>query len=240
MQYPSPLKSARLIKRYKRFLADVRRPDGSEFTLHCPNTGSMRHCAEPGSRIWYSTSDNPKRKYPCTWELVELDLKEPKVEGIACIHSNKANTLVREGIESGLIKELQGYATLATEVKYGRENSRIDLLLSDPEKPDCYIEVKSVTLAMGGGLGLFPDAVSTRGSKHLRELIEMARGGQRAVLLFCVQHSAIDRVAPAADIDPEYARTLREAHTAGVEVLAYGASLSPEEVRLSHRLQVEL
>ncbi len=240
MHYRPALQPAELIRRYKRFLADVRLPDGQELTVHCPNTGSMRHCAEPGSRIWYSTSDNPKRKYPHTWELVELNLQEPKVQGIACIHSNKANTLVREGIENGLIQELQGYATLATEIKYGRENSRIDLLLSDREKPDCYIEVKSVTLAMGDGLGLFPDAVSARGSKHLRELIEVARGGARAVLLFCVQHSAINRVAPARAIDPAYADTLEEARQNGVEILAYGAELSPEAVVLSRKLEVVL
>lgn len=240
MKYPAPLKPATLLKRYKRFLADVELPNGEQITLHCPNTGSMRHCAEPGSRIWYSTSDNPKRKYPCTWELIELDMQAPTVKGIASIHANKANTLVAEAIDEQIITELTGYTTVRSEVKYGQENSRIDLLLSAPNLPDCYVEVKSVTLAMGEGVGLFPDAVSLRGQKHLRELIEVVHAGQRAVLLFCVQHSAITQVSPAIEIDPAYTQLLQQAQAEGVEILAYGAQISPSEIKLTHPLAVKM
>ncbi|ARN73483.1 DNA/RNA nuclease SfsA [Oceanicoccus sagamiensis] len=227
-----PLLKATLIKRYKRFLADVVLDSGETLTAHCPNTGAMTGCAEPNSTVWLSTSDNPKRKYPNTWELVQTPENH-----MACIHSAKANDLVKEAIESGVITELQNYDSIRTEVKYGAENSRIDLLL-ESDKQQCYIEVKSVTLLLDNGLGVFPDAVSERGRKHLRELIEMVQQGHRAVLFFCVQHSGIERVAPADAIDAKYGDTFREALAAGVEVLAYGAEVSVEEICLSHVLPV--
>ncbi|MDG1772573.1 MAG: DNA/RNA nuclease SfsA [Oceanicoccus sp.] len=226
------LVKARLIKRYKRFLADVILESGEQVTVHCPNTGAMTGCAEPGSKVWLSTSDNPKRKYSNTWELVQTPENY-----MACIHSAKANDLVKEAIEAGVIKELQGYDSIRTEVKYGKEKSRIDLLL-ERDAQQCYIEVKSVTLLLDGSLGVFPDAVSDRGRKHLRELIEMVQQGHRAVLFFCVQHTGIKRVAPADAIDQKYGDTFREAIAAGVEVLAYQADISPDLICLHRPLPI--
>mgnify|MGYP006112675241 CR=1 FL=1 len=231
MNLPTLIK-ATLIKRYKRFLADVTLESGEPITVHCPNTGAMTGCAEPDSTVWLSTSDNPKRKYPNTWELVKTPANH-----MVCIHSAKANNLVKEAIESGIIKELQGYDTLRTEVKYGEEKSRIDLLLESGDK-QCYIEVKSATLLLDNDLGVFPDAVSDRGRKHLRELISMVKQGHRAVLFFCVQHTGICEVAPADTIDPKYGDTFREAIAAGVEVLAYGAEITPVYIRLNKALPV--
>jgi sugar fermentation stimulation protein A len=228
----SPLTPATLIKRYKRFLADVELDGGETITVHCPNTGAMTGCAEPGSRVWLSLSDNPKRKYPYTWELVETIAGD-----WACIHSVKANALVKEAIEGGIVDVLSGYDRIRTEVKFGAENSRVDLLL-DSGGDQCFVEVKSVTLLLRETLGVFPDAVSERGRKHLRELIEMKRQGHRAVLFFCVQHSGIESVAPADLIDPRYGETFREALAAGVEVLAYGASISPQAFLLENALSV--
>jgi sugar fermentation stimulation protein A len=228
----NPLTPATLIKRYKRFLADVELDGGETITVHCPNTGAMTGCAEPGSHVWLSLSDNPKRKYPYTWELVETIAGDR-----ACIHSVKANTLVKEAIEEGIVEALSGYDRIRTEVKFGAENSRVDLLL-DRGGDQCFVEVKSVTLLLKEGLGVFPDAVSERGRKHLRELIEMKRQGHRAVLFFCVQHSGIERVAPADLIDSRYGETFREALAAGVEVLAYGASISPQAIMLEKALPV--
>lgn len=219
-----------MIKRYKRFLTDVTLADGEQETVYCPNTGSMLNCAESGRPIWLSRSDDPKRKYRYTWQLIE-----PEVGQFACIHSALANQLVREGIEQGVIRELAGYDSLRTEVRYGQEKSRIDLLLERGEER-CYVEIKSVTLHVGQGLGLFPDAVSARGAKHLRELMEMKKSGSRAVLFFCVQHTGIEQVAPAHQIDREYGETLRKAVAAGVEVLAYGVDINPSAIRINREL----
>mgnify|MGYP001097167677 FL=1 len=204
MLFTPPLQSAILIKRYKRFLADVMTPDGRELTLHCPNTGAMTGCAAPGDTVWYSTSDNPKRKYAHTWELTET------VEGATiCVNTLRANTLAKEAILAGKIPELVGYNTLKSEVKYGDESSRIDILLQADDRQNCYIEVKSVTLAEKE-YGYFPDAVTERGQKHLRELMSVAAAGDRAVILFAVLHSAIDRFSPAHHIDARYAQLLIE------------------------------
>ncbi|MFT4798417.1 MAG: sugar fermentation stimulation protein A [Candidatus Azotimanducaceae bacterium] len=236
MKFATPLQSGKLVRRYKRFLADIESAEGKEFTIHCPNTGSMKNCAEPGFDVWFSHSDNPKRKYANTWELA----KDHHGNMIG-INANLANKLVKEAILSGVIVELAGYDLVQSEVKYGVENSRIDLLLTGENRPKCYVEIKSVTLldnhpdrdTNGKGRGLFPDAVSTRGQKHLRELAEVARHGERAVLVFCVQHSGIVSVAAAAEIDPEYAASLIQARQAGVEVLVYGCDLSPTEIRVA-------
>lgn len=225
----------RLIQRYKRFLADVELADGSVITAHCPNTGSMKNCATPGSRVWLHDSQNPKRKYPLGWELVEV---EPGA--LACINTGRANGLVREGIEQGVVSQLQGYAGIRSEVKYGAENSRIDLLLQGEGLPDCWVEVKNVTLLEDNGWGSFPDAVTARGAKHLRELMAMVAQGDRAVLLFCVPHGGIERVRPADHVDPKYGQLLREAAQAGVEVLAYGAVPAPGELTLSRQLDIDL
>ncbi|MEE8057238.1 MAG: DNA/RNA nuclease SfsA [Pseudomonadales bacterium] len=236
MQLP-PLIKATLIKRYKRFLADVTLETSEQLTVHCPNTGAMTGCAEPNAPVWLSTSDNPKRKYPQTWELVQTPAGY-----MVCIHSAKANDLVKEAIERDLIAELIGYDSVRSEVTYGEENSRIDLLLSNDKahgfKERCFIEVKSVTLLLEEGVGVFPDAVSDRGRKHLRELITMVQRGHRAVLFFCVQHTGIARVAPADAIDAKYGETFREALEAGVEVLAYRAKVSPESIELIEVLPV--
>lgn len=221
-----------MIKRYKRFLADVEMADGEVLTVHCPNTGAMTGCAEPGSMVWLSTSNNPKRKYAHTWELLKVD------NNMVCVHSSRANALVLEAIENEWVQELSGYDSIRTEVKYGDEGSRIDLLLANTAtQAQCYVEVKSVTLLMdGSGLGIFPDAVSDRGRKHLRELMVVAEQGHRAVLFFAVLHTGIVSVAPADAIDGKYADTYREAIAAGVEVIAYGAEITSDKIRLRHRL----
>lgn len=234
MQFSLPLQEALLVRRYKRFLADLENADGTQFTAHCPNTGSMAACAEAGSRAWYWDSENSKRKYPCTWELVEV-----AGQYMACINTQRANGLVVEAINNGVIKELQGYNELHTEVKYGEENSRIDILLRGADS-DCYVEVKSVTWWRGDGNGEFPDAVTERGRKHLRELTAMVANGHRAVLLFCSPHTGIERVAPAWDKDAKYAQALLEAVAAGVEVYAYGAHIDDQGMQLNRALPVNL
>lgn len=233
MQFPG-LISGVLVKRYKRFLADVVLDDGREVTAHCPNTGSMKNCAEPGSRVWLLDSQNPKRKYPLGWELVEIEQ-----EYLACINTGRANGLMREAIERGVITELQGYGSIRQEVKYG-ENSRIDLLLSEGEQADAWVEIKNVTLLEEDNWGSFPDAVTARGAKHLNELMAMVAKGERAVMLFCVAHTGIKQIRPADQIDPKYGRLLREAAVAGVEILAYGAEISPESISIQQRLPVIL
>lgn len=232
MNYSNGLKPGFLIKRYKRFLADVSLLDGSVLTMHCPNTGSMKNCINPGGRIWYSTSDSATRKYPNTWEFLES-----QGGGLIGINTSISNTLVKEAIENNVIASLRGYDSLKSEVKYGEQNSRIDFLLERTDAAGtisaCYVEVKNVSLCVDGGLGLFPDAVTKRGQKHLEELISVVKAGHRAVLLFCVQHSEIQRVSPADDIDPEYGRLLRLARSAGVELLAYRAEIEPAAARVT-------
>ncbi|CAM2894735.1 DNA/RNA nuclease SfsA [Vibrio mytili] len=230
MHFKPSLESATLLKRYKRFLADIELDNGEIRTIHCANTGAMTGCATPGNRVWYSTSDNPKRKYPNSWELTETSQGHR-----ICVNTARANQLAVEAIENGVISELCGYDELQTEVKYGNENSRIDILLSEKNKPRCYIEVKSVTLldeSNEQGQGYFPDAVTTRGQKHLRELTEMAQNGNRAILLFTVLHSGIEKVSSAHHIDAKYSQLLNQAQDAGVEVLCYKAELSNTEIKL--------
>ncbi|WP_138442192.1 DNA/RNA nuclease SfsA [Marinobacter alexandrii] len=220
MNFPEPLVEGRLIRRYKRFLANVRLPDGSEVTAHCPNTGSMLGCQPEDARVWLSRSDNPKRKLPYTWELVETS---PGM--LACINTARPNTQARVAVESGVVVELADYSGCRAEVKYGEEKSRIDLLLTGHDhQPDAWVEVKNVTLAEDGQ-GFFPDAVTTRGQKHLRELMAQVAQGDRAVLFFVVNHTGIQTVRPADHIDPTYGKLLREACDAGVEVIAYRAGL---------------
>ncbi|MFB9135970.1 DNA/RNA nuclease SfsA [Vibrio olivae] len=234
MHFQPELQPAILIKRYKRFLADITLPDGSERTIHCANTGAMTGCADPGSTIWYSTSDNPKRKYPNSWELVETAKRHT-----ICINTARANQLAIEAIEAGVIDELQGYEQLQAEVKYGNENSRIDILLKSNAQPKCYIEVKSVTLLDEAqhGQGYFPDAVTTRGQKHLRELTEMVNTGSRAVLLFVVLHSGIEKVSPAHHIDANYSKLLKHAQRQGVEVYCYKAEMNKDGMALNESIE---
>lgn len=234
MKFSPALQHATLIQRYKRFLADVVTPEGEQLTLHCPNTGAMTGCATPGDTVWYSTSDNPKRKYAHTWEITET-----QQGAFICVNTQRANPLVKEAIDAGLIPELMGYSTIKGEVKYGEEGSRIDFMLQADDRPECYIEVKSVTLADKDN-GYFPDAVTLRGQKHLRELMSVAAAGKRAVLLFAVLHSAIERFSPARHIDPKYAQLLNEAQKQGVEVFAYKAELSADNMTLKSTLPVVL
>ncbi|MBU2871398.1 DNA/RNA nuclease SfsA [Colwellia sp. E2M01] len=225
------VKPAKLIKRYKRFLADIELPlTAQETTIHCANTGAMKGCAEPNDTVWYSTSDNLKRKYPFSWEVTQT-----KAQHFICVNTLRANQLVEEALNEGLISELSGFSSLQREVKYGSENSRIDFLTTYPDKPNTYIEVKSVTL-LEAEHGYFPDAVTARGQKHLRELMDMVTQGYNAVLLFAVLHSGINDVAAAIHVDPVYAKLLKEAQLAGVEILAYKAdfSLKAPEVNEIH------
>ncbi len=230
MKFDPPFEQGVFRKRYKRFFADVELPDGSELTIHCANTGSMKHCLEPGTSCWFSRSDNPKRKLPGTLEIVTTS------DGLhAGVNTSRPNYLVEEAILEGRIPELSAYPSLRREVRYGSEKSRIDLLLEDGERR-CYVEVKSVTLSTGAGTAQFPDAVTTRGSKHLRELMGVVAEGHRGVLCFCVQLSGVETVSSADDIDPVYGETLREAMAAGVEVLVYACTLSAEEIVIDRKL----
>ena len=234
MQFIPPLQPATLVQRYKRFLADVVTPNGETLTLHCPNTGAMTGCATPGDTVWYSTSSNIKRKYPHTWEITQTADGE-----YICVNTLRANQLVKEAISLDFIPELRGYNLLKSEVKYGSESSRIDFMLQADDRPECYIEVKSVTLAEKDN-GYFPDAVTLRGQKHLRELMSVAAAGKRAVLLFAVLHSAIGRFSPARHIDLKYAQLLNEAQKQGVEVLVYKAELSADNITLRSALPATL
>lgn len=244
MNWSSPLQPATLIKRYKRFMADVvpesvpDQPEVPLLTLHCANTGSMKNCMGEGWRVWYSDSGNPKRKYPCSWELSETP------DGhLICINTAQANRIVKEALEQQVISELADYSSVQAEVKYGTENSRIDFLLTQDGLPDCYVEVKSATLldeSFGKGQGFFPDAVTERGRKHLRELQQMVEAGHRAVLLFCVNHTGIEQLSVAGHIDPAYAQTLRDVIRAGVEVLAYKARMDTRQIRLQQPVPLQL
>jgi sugar fermentation stimulation protein A len=216
---PTPLKRGTLIQRYKRFLADIRLDTGEEITAHCPNPGSMWGLKEPGAVVWVSTSDDPKRKLANTWEVIEI-------EGgiLAGINTNRPNKLVAEALAADAIPELVGY-TAKPEVKY-RENSRVDFLLTDEGRPDCYLEVKNVHMQREPGLAEFPDCVTKRGAKHMADLAAMKAEGHRAVVLFVVQMTGCERFRPAADIDPGYAAAFRMAQNAGVEALCYACEFA--------------
>lgn len=235
MRFSTPLTPGRLIKRYKRFLADVTLADGRIVTAHCANTGSMMGCDAPGSRVWLSPAENPERKLAWTWELVDA------AGHWVGIHTGRTNGLVKEAIIDGRVPQLSGYAHIRGEVPYGGadgKRSRIDLHLSSNDRPPCWIEVKNVTAAVSDGIALFPDAVTERGQKHLLEMMDRVAAGDRAVLFFCVQRGDVSEVRPADAIDPEYGRLLRLALAKGVEVLAWGATPTPEEISLTRPLPV--
>lgn len=233
MRFDPPLEEGRLLRRYKRFLADIETPAGEVLCIHCPNTGSMLNCMAEGGRIWFSRSSDPRRKLPGTWELSETPQGR-----LACVNTARANPLVEEALRAGMISELAGFAALRREVRYGLENSRVDFCLDYPDRT-AFVEVKSVTLGFADSpVAAFPDARTERGARHLRELAALARQGVRTVQLYCVNLSGIAAVRPAAEVDPRYAQALREAVSAGVEVLAYGAELSPAAIRLTRRLEV--
>lgn len=231
MNFAEPLVPGRLLRRYKRFLADVELEDGTCITAHTANTGAMTGCCAPGSRVWLSVSPNPARRYRHTWELVEV-----APGSLVGINTARATELVREAIAAGRVPGLDGYAALRSEVRSG--DSRIDLLLTGHDRlPDCFVEVKSVTLAEGG-IGYFPDAVSARATRHLERLAALAADGIRAVIFFCVQRGDTREVRPADHVDPVYGAALRSAIRAGVEAVAFGARVTPEALILDRALPV--
>ncbi len=232
MKFAANLVEGRLIRRYKRFLADVQLQDAGVVTAACPNTGSMMGCCEAGSRVWLSESDKATRKYRHTWEIVEVG------QVMVGINTGLPNALVAEAIGNGTITELAGYSSVRREVAYGEEGSRVDLVLEASRKKACYVEVKNVTAAASKGVALFPDCVSERGTRHLRELMRLKAQGLRPVQLYCVQRGDVREVRPADGIDFEYGKTLREAIAAGVEVLAYRATVTTRQIRLAERIPV--
>ena len=236
MEFEIPVVSGRLLKRYKRFLADVTLDSGETITVTCPNTGSMKGLTEPGSPVWLSISHSPTRKYKHTWEMVGHDLGEGEV--LVGINTNHPNKLITEAIEAGKIAPLKGYKSLRREVKYGNENSRIDVLLEDPKKGQCYVEIKNVHLMRKSGLAEFPDSVTERGAKHLRELAEMVRQGHRGVMIFLIQRGDATRLSLARDIDARYGEAFDAAIEAGVEALAYRCALSPSGILVEKRVKV--
>jgi sugar fermentation stimulation protein A len=233
MRFSAPLKPARLVKRYKRFLADVTLDDGGLVTAHCPNPGSMMGLKDPGMRCWVSCHDDPKRKLKYTLELVEAD------GALVAMNTQNPNKIAEEAIQAGQIDPLTGYTSLRREVKYG-ENSRIDLRLEDEDRPPAWVEVKNCHLMRKPGLAEFPDSVTTRGAKHLGELSRRVEAGDRAVQLFIVQRPDCTRLSPARDLDPAYAEALEAAAQAGVEILAYGCKIDLTGVQLDAPMEVEL
>jgi sugar fermentation stimulation protein A len=231
MRFSSPLVEGRLIRRYKRFIADVELQTGETVTVHCANPGSMIGLAEPGMRVFLSRAANPARKLRWSWELVEAD---GALVGINTFHPNN---IVAEALAAGAIGELAGYDTLRREVRYG-VNSRIDILLAGDRRPDAYVEVKNVHLSRSKGLAEFPDSVTDRGMKHLRELSAMVAAGHRAAMLYLVHRGDADRFALARDNDPANASAFDSAAEAGVEMLAYRCSVSTEEVAVTERIPI--
>jgi sugar fermentation stimulation protein A len=226
------LRRGRLLRRYKRFLADVETAAGV-MTLHCPNTGAMTGCTEPGLEVWYSTSDNPQRKYPHTLEVVCTPA------GRVGINSARANLLVGEALAGGGITELAGYREVQREARIPGANGRFDFRL-DGADGSCWVEVKSMTLWLGQGRGAFPDAVSERAVRHVEALLERRRAGDRAALVFCVQHTGVCHATPADEVHPAYGAALRAAAAEGVEVLAYGCRIERDEISVSRPLPVRL
>ena len=235
MRFETALQEARLLRRYQRFLADMEFPNGRRYTVHCPNTGSMLGCDQAGSLAWVSRVNKPTRKYPWTWELVQTE-KGPLVG----IHTGRSNHLVQEAILTGVLEELQGYARLQAEVM-AAPGYRADFRLSGhASRPDCFLEVKNVTAAVDRGVAIFPDAVSERATRHLLELLDKVRNGARGMLCYCVQRHDVYEVRAADAIDPEYGRTLRAVLRQGVEVCAYAANVTTEELLLYRRVPVNI
>jgi len=235
MRFAAPLIPATLIRRYKRFLADVALPSGETVTVHCANPGAMTGLASPGAPVWLSRSGNPKRKLSHSWELIEVDLGSGLE--LVGINTSHPNALAAEAIAAGRIPELAGYDTVRREVKYGR-NSRVDFLLEHAGRPPCYLEIKNVHLMRQAGLAEFPDAVTKRGAKHLAELAVMAGAGARAVMLFLLQIASAERFALARDIDPVYAAAFDRARTAGVEALAYRCRLTCDGIEVAEPVRI--
>jgi sugar fermentation stimulation protein A len=235
MRFSAPLFQATLVKRYKRFLADVELSSGETVTVHCANPGSMIGLSSPGARIWLSKSANPKRKLVHSWELIEVDLGTgAELVGINTAHPN---ALAAEAIAAGLIPELAGYATARREVRYG-SHSRIDFLLEAAGRPPCYLEIKNVHLMRQPGAAEFPDAVTRRGAKHLGELRRVAVAGNRAVILFLIQIGSARSFRLARDIDPAYGRAFDQARAAGVEAIAYRCGITCDGIEVAERVAI--
>ncbi|MGB0504825.1 MAG: DNA/RNA nuclease SfsA [Pikeienuella sp.] len=226
MNFERPLIQGELLRRYKRFLADVELPDGRVVTAHCANPGAMTGLADQGAKVWLEPNDDPKRKLKFSWKLVETET------GFACVDTAAANKVVAEALAADRLPSLTGYDHIRAEVPYGT-NSRVDFLLTGAGKPDCYVEVKSVTLCRGGSLAEFPDTVTKRGAKHQAELAEVAKASNRAVLLYLVMRTDCATVSIAADIDPEYAAASRKAVAMGVEIHAYATYIDAKAVQTS-------
>lgn len=230
--FSTTLHRAKLEKRYKRFFADVVLDDGTKVTAHCPNTGSMASCMTPGATVWLTYNDDPKRKLKWTWELTETD------GGYVGVNTMMPNRVVEHSIKNGLIPELIGYTGIQREAKYGT-NSKIDLLLTEAGRPNCFVEIKNATLFNGEHI-LFPDAVTERGQKHLRELSAMVKQGHRAVMLFFVNRPEGSAFVPADHIDSMYGKLLREAHRDGVEILAYRAGHTMAGMTTTSSIKIQL
>ena len=229
MRFPLPLRRATLLTRYKRFLSDHRFEDGSTVTAHVANPGAMTGLIDEGLETWLSPAANPKRKLPFSWEMVRIG------QGLVGVSTGWPNRLAAEAIEAGAIPPLAGYDTIRREVAYGTR-SRVDFLLEAEDRPPCYVEVKNVHLKRGPAAE-FPDSVTARGTKHLRELAAVAQGGARAVMLYIVQREDCDSFTLAADIDPAYAAAFAEARTSGVEALAYACRLSTDGIAVDRPLR---
>jgi len=236
MQFPAELIPATLVKRYKRFLADVVLPSGEMVTVHCANPGSMLGLSTAGARVWLSRSANPNRKLAHSWELIEVDLgSSAELVGINTTHPN---ALAAEAIAAGAIPELAGYKTIRREVKYGN-GSRVDFLLEDPARPPCYLEIKNVHLMRRPGVAEFPDAVTKRGAKHLQELSAMVRVGARAIMLFLVQIGSARSFVLARDIDPAYGRAFDTARAAGVEALVRRCRVTHHGIEVGEAIPIQ-
>lgn len=229
--FPAPLEKATLIRRYKRFLADVELADGTVVTAHVANSGSMMGLNQPGLTVWLSRSSNPARKLPYSLELVEV------ANGLVGVNTGHPNAIVSAAISAGRVPELAGYAELRREVKYG-ERSRIDILLQDPARGICHVEVKNVTLARESAIAEFPDAVTARGTKHLNELAKIAEQGGRAVMFYLIQRTDCRAFRLAADIDPGYAEAFSRAAEAGVEILCYDCHITAQEISLGSKVPI--
>lgn len=235
MRFSMPLIPATLIRRYKRFLADVTLADGRETTVHVANPGSMLGLTDPGSRVFLSRSDNPNRKLPLSWELVEVDFgRGTELVGVNTGHPNR---VVEEAIAAGKVPGLSGYGRHRREVRYGKE-SRVDFLLEDDGRPPCFVEVKNVHMMRKPGRAEFPDAVTARGARHLEELAAMVREGARAVMVYLVQIGSAEGVAFARDIDPAYGAAFDRAREAGVEAVALTCRISTEGIEADRPVPV--
>jgi sugar fermentation stimulation protein A len=225
MRFPAPLIPATLVKRYKRFLADVVLESGEALTVHVANPGAMTGLAHPGARVWLSKSSDPKRKLPYSWELVEVDFGAGLE--LVGVNTGHPNPLAAAAIARGAITELVGYSSIRREVRYG-QNSRVDFLLEAEGRPPCYVEVKNVHLMRQPGLAEFPDSVTARGARHLDELARTVAAGSRAVMLYVIQICSATRFALARDLDPAYGRAFDRARQQGVEAIAYRCTIDGE------------